>query len=73
MVAGTPALNLGADLANGAWIATLGDDDVNVRSHLMCAHGSFPSCRTLSRANESAVELCTGPIDPVVKRNRIDV
>jgi glycosyltransferase involved in cell wall biosynthesis len=36
LVAGTQALNHGADLARGAWIATLGDDDEFEPHHLEC-------------------------------------
>lgn len=36
LVAGTQALNLGAELARGAWIATLGDDDEFEPHHLEC-------------------------------------
>lgn len=53
LVAGTPALNLGADLANGTWLATLGDDDEFKPHHLECL---------LETARASAAEMAYGNI-----------
>jgi glycosyltransferase involved in cell wall biosynthesis len=53
LVAGTQALNLGADLARGAWIATLGDDDEFEPHHLECL---------LDAARSSDAEMVYGNI-----------
>jgi len=53
LVAGTQALNHGAELARGAWIATLGDDDEFEPHHLECL---------LDAARSSDAEMVYGNI-----------